>query len=175
MVEPLLHVLIPFTTLILFGISYKKSLCISLFALLPDFDVFFNVHRSITHSAVFILLICTVVFIIIHLYNINYKTNYSLKTIGLITITLLSHVVFDVFHTYTPLLYPIYNKAFWIHTELITHLDDLSYYNFVFEIKTAEASFGDIESESVGRIFTGIGLVTLAILYCGIHYRRFIK
>ena len=50
--ELLVHFVVPFVALMLAGVELRRALPISLFALLPDFDVFVFVHRSPTHSIV---------------------------------------------------------------------------------------------------------------------------
>lgn len=56
MPEPLIHFVIPFFLLMMFGLGIKKAALISLLAVLPDLDVLFHIHRSFSHSIIFILL-----------------------------------------------------------------------------------------------------------------------
>jgi hypothetical protein len=53
--EPLIHFIVPFIVLTLVGVDVKKAFPISLLALLPDFDAFFLVHRSLSHSIMVVL------------------------------------------------------------------------------------------------------------------------
>ncbi len=64
MPEPLIHFIVPFSVLVMCAIGVKKSALLASFAILPDFDVLFHVHRSFSHSVFFILLLCAPVIII---------------------------------------------------------------------------------------------------------------
>jgi membrane-bound metal-dependent hydrolase YbcI (DUF457 family) len=59
LVEPLTHFVVPFAALMLAGVEFQKASIISLLALLPDLDVLFLVHRSLSHS----VLIMTIVLV----------------------------------------------------------------------------------------------------------------
>ena len=163
MPEPLLHFIIPFIALLIYGLSLKKSVLLSSIAILPDFDVLFHVHRSITHSAVFLILICIP---IIAFVKLKYPNYFHDSIIG--SLVLLSHPILDVFHTYTPILYPLYNKSIYILCELVTDMNNISDLKFFFEIKIGEEGFGIISSSVDGVVFSSLGVGVSLIVLIGI-------
>ena len=170
MVEVLLHFLIPLTLLLIVGITVKKSIIIASFATLPDFDVFFNIHRSITHSMVFIAIVFGI-FAIFFYYK--YKPLYKYTIVaGLVTLT---HPILDAFQTYTPLLYPLYNKSFRIVTELSVNMAELSNFNFLLdftcEIQHIDEAFGTPSGEVPGMIFSGISISIILLLLTSLAIR----
>ena len=160
MPEPLIHFIVPLIALASLGISLKKSVLLSSIAILPDFDVLFHIHRSITHSVVFLILICIPIIVFVKLKYPNYFHD---SIIG--SLVLLSHPILDVFHTYTPILYPLYNKSIYIVCELITDMNNISDLRFLFEIKIGQEGFGIISSSADGVVFSSLGIgITLIIL-----------
>ena len=57
MPEVLVHIVIPLFVMVMLGIELKRALPLSLLAVLPDFDVIFRIHRSMSHSCLFVFLI----------------------------------------------------------------------------------------------------------------------
>ena len=163
MPEPLLHFIIPFIILSLCGLSIKKSVLLSSIAILPDFDVLFHIHRSITHSVVFLILICIPIIAFIKLKYPNYFYD---SIIG--SLVLLTHPILDVFHTYTPILYPLYNKSISIVCELITDMNHISDLRFFFDIKIGQEGFGVISSSADGVVFSSLGIGITLIILAGI-------
>ena len=163
MPEPLLHFAIPFVVLTFCGLTLKKSVLLSLIAILPDFDVLFHVHRSITHSAVFLILICIP---IIAFVKLKYPNYFHDSIIG--SLVLLSHPILDVFHTYTPILYPLYNKSIHIVCELITDMNNISDLKFLFDIRIGSEGFGVITSSVDGVVFSSLGVGISLIILIGI-------
>ena len=163
MPEPLLHFVIPFTILIFCDITLKKSFILSSIAILPDFDVLFHVHRSITHSAVFLILICIP---IIAFVKLKYPNYFHDSIIG--SLILLSHPILDVFHTYTPILYPLYNKSIYIVCELITDMNNISDLRFLFDIRIGSEGFGVISSSVDGVMFSSLGVGISLVILVGI-------
>ena len=52
LVEPLLHVAVPFASLRALSVDRRKAAFASVVALTPDLDIFFHVHRSQSHSII---------------------------------------------------------------------------------------------------------------------------
>lgn len=163
MPEPLLHFIVPFVLLSLCGLSIKKSVLLSSIAILPDFDVLFHVHRSITHSAIFLILICIP---IVAFVKLKYPNYFHDSIIG--SLVLLSHPILDVFHTYTPILYPLYNKSIYIVCELVTDMNNISDLRFLFDIRIGEKGFGIISSSIDGVMFSSLGVGISLVILVGI-------
>ncbi len=120
MPEPLLHFMIPFFVLVMYGVSMRKAAFFSLLATLPDADVLFHVHRSMSHSLVFILVICIPVIIVTYKF---YGTWFIDSIIA--TLAILSHPFMDLFTYYTPLFWPLFNKSIYVVAELTTNMNDV--------------------------------------------------
>ena len=163
MPEPLIHFLIPFVVLGFCGITLKKSLALASLAILPDLDVLFHIHRSITHSAVVLILLLIPIALFIKLKYPNYFRD-SLAG-GLVV---LSHPVLDVFDTYTPFFYPLYKKSVFVLCHLTTDMSELSDLHFLFEIKTVSTSFSLIAPNTEGTVFSGFGIVIGLIVLVGV-------
>jgi len=150
--------------LLILGMSIKESSLISLFAVLPDLDVFFNSHRSISHSVFFIMLVFGLISLVLYY---KYKKYVKYAVIG--CIVTLTHPILDVFQTYTPILWPVYPKAIMVITDLKVNMSELSNFNFVldfvFDIKCAEEAFGVPSSEYPGMMFSGLGISVLLVLF----------
>lgn len=166
MPEPLLHFAIPFVVLTFCGLSLKKSVLLSSIAILPDFDVLFHVHRSITHSAIFLILICIP---IVAFVKLKYSNYFHDSVIG--SLVLLTHPILDVFHTYTPILYPLYNKSVYIVCELVTDMNNISDLKFLFDIRIGQECFGLITSSIDGVMFSSLGVGISLVILVGIIAR----
>ncbi|MEM2168493.1 MAG: glycosyltransferase [Candidatus Bathyarchaeia archaeon] len=105
MPEPTIHFSVIFA-LSAPRLGVKRALILSLMALLPDLDVLFHVHRSVSHSLIILglswLLVLTVIYAI--------KREY-LKAGILCFLAFLSHPIMDCFQSYTPILYPVLDRS----------------------------------------------------------------
>ena len=109
--EPPLHFSVIFA-IVAPNIGLKRALLISALALIPDLDVLFHIHRSMSHS-LFILVLAYSPFLVV---TYRFKPEYfQLAICGLLA--LLSHPVMDCFQTYTPILYPLYDRSVWVNVE----------------------------------------------------------
>lgn len=96
-------------------------LLVFLFSILPDFDIFFNSHRSLTHSIFFIFSL----FLIFSVINLKIRN----QKILILPIIMLLHIVLDLFNGNVRFLYPFSNEE-------IT-LEKYFTYNFPFlNVKT---------------------------------------
>jgi len=84
----------------------RRAFVIGVIALLPDLDVFFRVHRSVTHSAVVLLLFALPIAYLAH------RGGVSWRALALAVASLLSHPILDMFQSYTPILYPFFGSVF---------------------------------------------------------------
>jgi len=157
-VEPLVHFVVPLAALLLFGVELKKALSVSLFALLPDVDALFLVHRSLSHSIVVMLIVVAPFLVLI------YKFKPRLQVYGLLgLLATVSHSVLDVFNGFTPILWPLYNYSVWIQAGLGVHIGSspsvMSSARLLFEPVRFE-SFQGLDAP----LFTGEGLILSLVL-----------
>lgn len=163
MPEPLIHFIIPFLVLGFCGVGLKKSVALSSLAILPDLDVLFHIHRSVTHSAVVLIAVLIPIILFIKIRHPNYFHDSLVG--GLVVLT---HPVLDVFDSYTPLLYPLYKKSVFVLCRLTTDMSELSNLNFFFEIKTVSTSFSLIAPNTGGTVFSGLGIAIGLIILVGV-------
>ncbi|MFW6117226.1 MAG: metal-dependent hydrolase [Thermoproteota archaeon] len=156
--EPLIHVVVPLVVLTVWGVEFKKALPLSLLALLPDLDALFLVHRSFSHS----LVVLAGVALPLWWWSYRFKPRFS-RWVGLASLSVASHLVMDLFCGHTPLLWPIYNRAVWIQTELMITLGHSYSLDGMFQVATQPVSFQPFTSLDAPLI-TGQGLVLAGIL-----------
>ena len=163
MPEPLIHFIAPLVILLFCGLTIKKSFILSSLAILPDFDVLFHIHRSITHSAVFLFLICIPV---IGFIKLKYPNYFHDSLVG--SLVILTHPFLDVFNSYTPILYPLYRNSVFIVCKLITDQSNISNLRFFFEIKIMPTYFSLILPNTDGVVFSGLGVGISLVILVGI-------
>lgn len=111
MPELLIHFAVPFA-LAKAKLKLRDSLIVGIVALLPDLDALLYVHRSWTHS-----LIVTGALIIPALaLTYRYKRQYF-WLVAACYLAIVSHLLMDLFQTYTPILYPLICHSIWIRVE----------------------------------------------------------
>lgn len=96
------------------GIRPKNAFLASLIALTPDIDALVGVHRSPTHSLIMIGIAASTMLILL---RGRPAFRFGLISVGAV----LSHILLDLFQTYTPALWPLYNKSIWLNVILDTH------------------------------------------------------
>jgi len=69
-----------------------------------------HVHRSWTHSIIVILAFCGVMLLIFKVFNSKLLAFSFFATLALI-----SHLLLDLFTTYTPILWPLVSQSFFIN------------------------------------------------------------
>jgi membrane-bound metal-dependent hydrolase YbcI (DUF457 family) len=154
--EPIVHFAVPFSALVSAGVKPKKAFLASLFSLLPDFDALFLVHRSFSHS-LFVVMCTALPFMVIAI-KLGY-TRFSLMAL----LALLSHPVLDLFSGYTPILWPLCERSFWIKTELGFHIGSSVKLIPSFELLSEPTVFQHFQ-ELDAPLFTGDGLIISIIL-----------
>jgi len=98
-------------------IGVRRALLLSLLALFPDLDVLIRVHRSISHSIVFLVLVCAPLLLAVYRFKPGY---FRLALLG--SLAVLSHPVMDCFQTYTPVLYPLLDQMVWVKVDGGVHV-----------------------------------------------------
>lgn len=160
MPEPLIHFIIPFFLLIMLGLNVKKSILISSLAVFPDLDVLFGIHRSISHSVIFILALSIGLILILSYLGIDKSEKL------LILLVLLSHLFLDMFGGYTPIFWPIFDKSIYIFTEMTANMKNVLDLNLIFDIRLEKTVFYTVSGD--GPIFTGEGFGIALVLLTGL-------
>ena len=167
MPEPLLHFVIPFFLMTMSGLAIKKATLFSLLAVLPDADVLFHVHRSMSHSIFFILAICIPVIIIAGKF---YKEQFNDSIIA--TLSILSHPFMDLFTGQTPIFWPLFNKSIFVVTELTTNMDNILDMNMVLDLHLEPTIFYQT-TDADAFVFTSLGVAVSMVLLAGLALKRF--
>ena len=158
MPELLIHVAVPLFVLILVGVEPKKALPLALLGAIPDADVLFHIHRSMSHSALVILAPCIPAIIFTH-----FKAKGHFNDAVIATLVLLSHPFMDMFTGLTPILWPAFNKSIFITAEMTANMNDVSDLHLFFNLKLAPVVFYPTADEDA-PIFTSEGVAVCAIL-----------
>ena len=103
--EPLLHFAIPFAFASLLGLSLRWSILFGFIGVLPDLDVAFHVHRSVSHSLTFPLLL--VIFLVPLWKNVKFRRLPLLSVFSWA-----SHIILDFIDGFTPLFWPLSEKTY---------------------------------------------------------------
>jgi len=107
--ELLLHFAIPFAAFSYFR-RPRKAFVASFIALLPDADALLvGVHRSASHSFVVVLALCGITLLLIRVVRPRLLGLGLLATLGLS-----SHLLLDLFTTYTPTFWPLVSWSLFI-------------------------------------------------------------
>lgn len=166
--EVLLHFTIPFIMLTLLGLKPRKAFALAVFAVLPDLDALFLVHRSLSHSLVILGLAASPFFI----YSWRLKPR-LLGTICLGTVTILSHLLLDLFSGSTPILWPLYPYSISIKAGLNGYIGSSLKFHPTLEMYQTPTVFH--RSAIVDApLFTSGGLITSILLVAPLLYRKFI-
>lgn len=156
--ELLLHFSVIFA-LVAPKLGVKKAFLLSFPAVLPDLDVLFYVHRSMSHSILILLASGAIILLAVRRLKPVYL---RLAIIG--SLALLSHLILDCFQTYTPILFPLLDTSFWINIEGTVLISPNSF--------TPQISAGFKEEPTVfkpfekmdARVFTSEGLLVSIVL-----------
>ncbi len=166
MPEPLIHFIIPFFLLVMLGFNLRKAALISLLAVIPDLDVIFHVHRSISHSIIFILVVTVSISLIL-----NYFNNKLRKEMIVAVLVILSHPFMDMFTGYTPVLWPLFDKSIYIFTELTTNMNNIFDLNLIFKVNFDKIIFLRT-TNSDAPIFTSQGVGMSLVLLAGLAMKN---
>ena len=152
--EPLLHFVIPFTGLLLLGLDVKQALLIGLLGLVPDLDALFHVHRSWSHSFLAYLPLLLVSWFFLRRLWVESVLGYFV---------LVSHCLMDLFTGYTPVLWPLSTRSYWLVFGLEGSLDSGIGVWPVFDVLSKPVDFTYFERITYS-LFTGEGLMVSLIL-----------
>jgi len=153
--EPTLHIAIPVALMLIQRQRFRLCLLAGLGGILPDFDVLFMAHRSVSHS----LLIASIP-LLLGIFLLRRRT------IGLVltatSIGWVSHVLLDFIGGLTPILWPITNYSYGLVLELQLHIS--SYPSILLNAKLLQEVYNyGLFNSFDAPIITAEG-ITLSIL-----------
>jgi len=156
MPELLLHFAIPFA-LVAPVLGIRRALIVGIVAILPDLDVLLHLHRSFTHSVIFLLiLIVLVVFV-------SLKLGRGFGTVLACSLSLLSHPLLDLFHSPTPILFPLTNYSYHVSLKMNAVISDRIVPYISSTISMEETGFKTFQYLDA-PIFTDVGFIASLIL-----------
>ena len=162
MVEPLLHFAVPFASLQALGLDWRKAAVASAIALTPDLDVFFLVHRSLSHSAVVPAAVALALMAFTFLIPIGKRrTVRSVILLGAFGVS--THLLLDLLTDYTPILWPLLNYSFFISIDLQLRMGSLPMVTGSVELLAEPTVFEPFTSLDV-PVLTGEGVSVFLIL-----------
>lgn len=131
----------------------------SLIALLPDIDaLLFRVHRSTTHSLVVVLAACGISLLTIR------SLRPRLLGFGLLaTFALVSHLLLDLFTTYTPIFWPLVGHSLFVNVDGGVHISGGLNLDVGLNVSARTTEFARFESLNA-TIFTSEGFVIALML-----------
>ena len=116
--EVLIHLILPAAALIVMGFDRKLVLYLCPFAVIPDIDILFGIHRMMLHS-IFVL---GAISIVLLTYTFHYKPEWKTHAI-IISILLLSHPLLDLITGPLQILWPI---NLWFYVKITAPMIDPS-------------------------------------------------
>lgn len=155
--EPIIHFVAPFVALVAAGVKPKKSFLLALLGLIPDIDAILLVHRSFTHSIIVIFLVMAP--LIVAAYRLGHGLFTSLQAL----FVLISHAIFDFVTDYTPILWPLDSRGYWLHMALMVHVGDAAKTALYVYLLTEPSSFSNFQNMDA-PLFTGEGLIISVVL-----------
>ena len=158
--EPSIHFAIPFAVASLLGLSLRWSFLAGLIGIIPDFDVLFLVHRSISHSLLPAILL---LFILLLLKKISFLNPRFQIPVLISSLGLGSHVILDLIDGYTPFLWPLSENAYYLIFELRLLIE--SFPTLYFNVNLFERPYGnDVFTTLDAPLFTAEGLILALLL-----------
>ena len=167
-----MHFVLPFVAFMLLGLDLRRALPIAVLGIVPDLDVLFLVHRSVSHSVIVIGLVTFPFF----MYSWKFKPEW-LSTTWLCFLALSSNPILDLFFGFVPVFWPLYPFSIWLKVGLDVRLGSdfilIPFLNFV-QVPTVFNRRNLIE----GGLFTSESVIITIILMTPIIYRllrKFLK
>ena len=161
-----MHFILPFVALTLLGMDLRKAFLIGFLGVVPDLDVLFLYHRTLSHSVVVIGLVC-LPFIV---YSWRVRPEWLSDSLFCFLV-LASNPLLDVFFGYTPVLWPLYPYSVALRMGLDVHIGETSTLTPFLDVNRVRADFNQrmfIE----GSLFTSESVIITIVLLAPILYRR---
>lgn len=163
--EPLLHFAIPFASLALARVGYRKALLVSILALTPDLDALLLVHRSQSHSLILLGAVTLAAYLLLR--RTRYRAYVLLGSLGVA-----SHIILDIFSWYTPAMWPVLDQSIRVLVELNVHIASQPTMAFNLQLLTRPTVFEAFETIDA-PIFTSEGVISSAALLFSTLYATF--
>jgi len=156
MPELLLHFSIPFA-LVAPILGLKRAVLAGFIAILPDIDAIMYIHRSFTHS-ILLLLVLSTIFILA-----SWKVGRGLHTMTTCSLSLLSHPIIDLFHSPTPILYPLSQYSYHLSVKMNTLISEKIIPQISAKINLEKTDLTKFKSLDA-PIFTDVGFIISLML-----------
>ena len=104
--------------------DWKKILAFSLFAILPDLDFAFGLHRMLFHNVFFAVIIGLLVFAVLK----KFKVEKALKYGAFAFLGVFSHLLLDLGKPGLALLYPVFQKGVYFEFYLSIYFSQIKPY-----------------------------------------------
>lgn len=150
----------------LMGYSRRKSFLLACMSVVPDLDVFFGIHRSLSHSII-IWGILTIPFL---LYYWEHDPDNTLFMF-LAFISASIHIVSDSFSSYTPALWPLVSSSLFFHFDLLMEMNKGIHIIPILGVSSIPTSFNTF-TEFDAQILTSEGFVITLVLLTPIIYQE---
>jgi len=154
--ELLLHFSIPFA-LAAPILGLRRALVVGIVALLPDLDALMYLHRSFTHSVVFLSMLS------IPLVLASLELGRGFRTVLACSLSLFSHPLLDLFNSATPILFPISNYHYHLSLRMNLLFSDRIVPYISSGLSMEETRFKPFQSFDA-PIFTDVGFIASLIL-----------
>jgi len=154
--EPLLHLAIPASLMLLRGGRLRWVFLAGLGGTLPDFDVFFMVHRSVSHS-LSIAVIPLISGVMLR------RRAYAYAALSAIALGWISHVMLDFISGLTPVIWPLSNYYYGLVFDLEFRMSSSPIITLDAQLLEEVYDYGLFKSFEA-PIFTAEGLALSIIL-----------
>jgi len=159
--EPLLHFAIAFTLAAVLRFRLKWALALGLVGILPDLDVLFFMHRSVSHSMLpplFLLLAIPLI----------WKSSRIKMPLLAVFLTWISHGFLDFIESHTPILFPLSSKSYKLVFQSTLFIESRPFVSMSLEVLEKPYNNGyftsfDAPLFTAGGIALGLILIALAL------------
>lgn len=152
--EPLFHLIIPVLMLLAIypRLNKKYILYLAPLTFIMDFDyIIHSVHRLISHSLLFVLVISLLVYIL-----------WDKKAFFISLFYLLSHLIFDMGYPGAALFYPFVQKTLYVRAVILLRPE----FNIIFKIGSISLNeFKEIVSGAQSSILTMTGFMLIISIF----------
>ncbi|MEM4311189.1 MAG: metal-dependent hydrolase [Nitrososphaerales archaeon] len=158
--EPLLHFAVPFAIVSMLRLRLKWSFIVGLLGILPDFDLLFSMHRSVSHS-----IIPAITLFLASLLLRKKKRGFILQIIAL---GWGSHTILDFIGSYTPILWPLSSQSHTLFFESRLSIEGSPSIHLRLEVLEEEYDYGlfttfDAPLLTLSGLTIGLILITLSL------------
>jgi len=163
--EPLLHFAIAFAAAALLRLRLKWALALGLVGILPDLDVLFFMHRSVSHSMLppLLLLLAS---------PLLWRSPRVKALLLPVSLVWVSHGFLDFIEGYTPILFPLSSKSYKLVFESTLFIESRPFVSMSLKVLEEPYNNGFFTSFDA-PLFTASGIVfglVLIVLALSVYY-----